>query len=220
MPVRAVPPRLLPRLPTVLLLVLLAALPFASRAAEPVEGVDYASIPQPKRWNAADPDRIEVVEVFGYWCHHCANFEPMLERWKQSRPADVRVEYLPLPRAADEPLSIAYFASQAVDGLARTHAATFTGIHAERSLPANPTLDEITAFYAGLGVDADRFRAAAHAPAREKQVQRAREFAMNSGVTGTPTLIVDGRYRVTARTLEDNLRIAEALVARIRAERD
>jgi hypothetical protein len=35
---------------------------------------------------------------------------------------------------------------------------------------------------------------------------------MRSGVLGTPTLVVDGRYRVTASTREDTLRIARALV--------
>ena len=45
------------------------------------------------------------------------------------------------------------------------------------------------------------------------QLQKAREFALRSGVEGTPTLIVNGRYRVRGRSLDDNLRIASHLVA-------
>jgi hypothetical protein len=35
---------------------------------------------------------------------------------------------------------------------------------------------------------------------------------MRSSVMGTPTVIVDGRYRVVGKTREDTLRIARALV--------
>ncbi|MBB1061361.1 thiol:disulfide interchange protein DsbA/DsbL [Marilutibacter spongiae] len=199
-----------------LLATLVAALPGVSRAAEPVAGIDYVEIADGKRLGPAD-GKIEVVEVFGYWCHHCADFEPMMERWKQQQGKDVRVSFLPLPRNPDDMLAVAYFAADSIHALARTHAATFKGIHDSRELPANPTLDELTAFYAGLGVDKNRFRAAASAPATLARIEPARDFALAMGVEGTPTLIVNGRYRVLGRTLEDNLRIASALVERERA---
>jgi len=44
-------------------------------------------------------------------------------------------------------------------------------------------------------------------------MKHAREFALASGLEGTPTLIVDGKYRIQARTHEDALRIADHLVA-------
>lgn len=207
------------RLPGLLLgltLLALTALPGFSRAAGPVAGTDYVEIADGKRLGP-DDGKIEVVEVFGYWCHHCANFEPMLERWQSKQDKDVRVTYLPLPRSPDDPLAIAYFASQSIGGLARSHAATFDAIHDTRALPGNPTIDEIGVFYAGLGLDEGKFKAAVASPATKAKVVPAREFALGSGVEGTPTLIVNGRYRVTGRTLEDNLRIAGELIERERA---
>ena len=58
---------------TVLLLLTSLALP-AARAAgpEPVEGVDYVRI-EAGAWDPR-PGRIEVVEIFGYTCRHCAHF--------------------------------------------------------------------------------------------------------------------------------------------------
>jgi protein dithiol oxidoreductase (disulfide-forming) len=47
------------------------------------------------------------------------------------------------------------------------------------------------------------------------QMTQARDFALRSGIEGTPTLIINGRYRVTGRTLDDNLRIASALIAQL-----
>src|SRR5690606_33098603 len=76
-----------------LLLVQLMLLPLAACAqssAAPVEGQDYVVIPDGQRWSTAD-DKIEVVEVFAYTCHHCADFEPALAAWKRRQPADVRV---------------------------------------------------------------------------------------------------------------------------------
>jgi thiol:disulfide interchange protein DsbA len=42
---------------------------------------------------------------------------------------------------------------------------------------------------------------------------------MRSGVSQTPTLIVNGKYRVIGTSFEDMLRITDALVAQERAAR-
>ena len=40
---------------------------------------------------------------------------------------------------------------------------------------------------------------------------------VDSGVEGTPTVIVDGKYRVLGKSYEDVLRITDALIAQERA---
>jgi thiol:disulfide interchange protein DsbA len=214
----ACPTRLLA--PFALLAALLCAplAAFAASPAAPVAGVDYVEIEGGRPYRAT-PGTIEVAEVFAYWCHHCADFAPKLEAWKAGLPADVRVTYVPLPYDEADALARAYFAAERMGVLGRTHAATFRAIHADGALPKNATADEIAAFYAGLGVDADRFRAAMQGFQVGSQLTRARDFAIGSGVPGTPTLIVDGRYRVVGRTLDDILRIAGQLVAARRGAR-
>jgi thiol:disulfide interchange protein DsbA len=49
------------------------------------------------------------------------------------------------------------------------------------------------------------------------RLEPAYQYAISSGVEGTPTVIVNGRYRVTGRTLDDILRITDHLIARERA---
>jgi thiol:disulfide interchange protein DsbA len=203
----------------ILLLAVLPALAFAAGPAEraaPVAGVDYVVIEDGQRHGPAD-GRIEVVEVFSYGCHHCANFEPMLAAWKHKQRKDVRLDYLPLPYSANDPLAAAFFAAQSDGSLPRTHPATFRAIHRDHTLPRNPTADEVTTFYAGLGVDAARLKAAMTAPATLARLPAAREFAIRAGVEGTPTLIVNGRYRIIGKSLDDVLRIADHLIARERA---
>jgi len=195
---------------------LLAALllPQLAGAAQPVPaaGVDYIEIEGGAPWRPL-AGKIEVVEVFAYWCHHCADFQPKIDAWKKTLPASVRFSYVPLPYDADDAFARAYFAAETIGALGKTHNATFRAVHAESTLPKNATGDEIAAYYTRLGVDMKKYKAATQGLVLDGQLQKAREFALRSGVEGTPTLIINGRYRVRGRTLDDNLRIASHLVA-------
>ena len=195
---------------------LLAALllPQLAGAAQPVPaaGVDYIEIEGGAPWRPL-AGKIEVVEVFAYWCHHCADFQPKIDAWKKTLPASVRFSYVPLPYDADDAFARAYFAAETIGALGKTHNATFRAVHTDSTLPKNASGDEIAAFYAQLGVDMKKYKPATQGLIPGGQLQKAREFALRSGVEGTPTLIVNGRYRVRGRTLDDNLRIASHLVA-------
>ena len=58
-----------------------------------------------------------------------------------------------------------------------------------------------------------------HSFGTEAKIKRGQQFMVRSGVGGTPTLVVDGKYRVLGRSYEDMLRITDALIARERAAR-
>lgn len=206
--------RLLPR---TLLMLLAMLLPLAACAADPkvpVAGRDYEEIADGTPYRPLD-GKVEVVEVFAYWCPHCADFQPRLESWTRTLPASVRFEYVPAAFQLDDALARGFFAAQAAGALARTHDATFRAIHEQQALPRNATLGEVAAFYGTLGLDPARTQAVMSGFKVGGQMQHARDFQLRSGVEGTPTLIINGRYRVTGRTLDDTLRIARALVARL-----
>src|SRR5688572_32512790 len=77
------------RLAAVLASLLLLLLPVAALAATPpalVEGVDYQRLDTPGTYQPVKKGEIEVVELFAYGCHHCADFAPMLEAWKAKQP--------------------------------------------------------------------------------------------------------------------------------------
>ena len=217
-----------PRLLPVFALLLFALLPLALAAAPaakppagpaPVAGVDYVEIPGGSAF-APVAGKIEVAEAFGYTCGHCANFEPRLSAWTATLPADVQFTAVAAPFGGFWiPYARAYYAAQSLGVAEATHAALFRALHDERSLPlTQPTREEIATFYAGHGADPKRFIAAMASPAVEAQLERARRFLRDSGVEGTPTLIVNGKYRVTGgKSAEDVLRITEHLIARERA---
>ncbi|MNU10750.1 Thiol:disulfide interchange protein DsbA precursor [compost metagenome] len=51
----------------------------------------------------------------------------------------------------------------------------------------------------------------------DEKIKKAREFAVRTQIPGTPAVIVNGKYLVRARSFEDTLRVADALIARERA---
>jgi thiol:disulfide interchange protein DsbA len=200
------------------LLATLAWLPGSAIAAAdaPEAGRDYVEIPGGKPW-AAKPGTIEVAEVFGYSCPHCAHLEPQLQAWKSRQKRDVN--FVAVPAAfggAWDGWARAYFAASNLGLVPRTHAAVFKAVHETGSLPRNPSAQELAAFYAGFGVSADRFRAALADPKVDEQMRRAADFARESGLEGTPTVIVNGRYRVLGHDFDEMLRITDLLVARER----
>lgn len=204
-----------------LAILLLALLPLGACAqpAAPVEGTDYVVIPGGQPWQPPG-GKIEVVEVFAYTCHHCADFQPHVDAWKRKLPADVRFSYVPAAYDPRNAYARAYFAAEQLGVLDTTHAPLFDAIHDAQTVPiSNASVDELAVFYADQGVDAATFKAAMASPAVDASMQHAREFMLASGLRGTPTLIVDGKYRVQADTHEGALRVADHLIAMERAAR-
>ena len=201
-------------------LLLLALLPLSAFAADPVAGVDYVEIADGKPYAPLN-GKVEVVEVFGYTCIHCAHFQPVVSAWHKKQPSWVR--FTPVPAAFGGywmPYARAYYAAAKLRVLAKTHDAMFKALHEQGSLPIqNASSNEIAAWYANYGADPQAFAAAMDSPATDVLLERSKEFALASGIEGTPTLVVNGRYRVTASSFEDTLRIADFLIARERARK-
>lgn len=180
-----------------------------------VEGVDYVVIEDGKPF-APVKGKVEVVEVFGYTCPHCAHFESTVSAWKAKRTKDVNFVALAAPFGGYwMPYAKAYYSAQELGVTGRTHAAVFKALHEDHALPINgATVGELATFYAGYGVDPTTFTQTFDSPKVQARMDQAREFIMRSGVDGTPTMVVNGKYRVTgARSFDDALRIVDALVA-------
>ncbi|MFT4198509.1 MAG: thiol:disulfide interchange protein DsbA/DsbL [Pseudoxanthomonas sp.] len=208
------------KLRSVLFALLAAVLPLAvcaqpGQAAAPVAGTDYTEIPGGKPF-APVKGKVEVVEVFGYVCIHCAHFEPVLEQWQKKQPAWVELTLVPAAFGGYWiPYAKAYYAAEQLGVAAASHAAMFRALHDEHSLPIQNASDaEIAGWYAQFGPDPDKFAAAMESPQVTAKLLRARDFAMAAGVDGTPTLIVNGRWRVHGRDFQHALRITDWLVQR------
>jgi thiol:disulfide interchange protein DsbA len=185
-------------------------------------GVDYAEIQGGQPYEPL-AGKIEVVEVFGYVCPACAAFEPSFTAWKARQPADVRVTYVPAPYGPQWiPYARAYYVSESMGLVEKTHTALFHAIHISGALPGEgkqPDEAKVAAWFGQYGADPKRFASEMHSFATEAKIKRGTQFMMRSQVGGTPTLVINGKYRVLGRSYEDMLRIADALIARERGGR-
>ena len=62
-----------------------------------------------------------------------------------------------------------------------------------------PTIDDVAKFYAKYGVKAEDFVGTANSFAVNAKIKRADAQVKAYGVDSTPTIIVNGKYRLTAR---------------------
>ena len=65
---------------------------------------------------------------------------------------------------------------------------------------ALPTLDDAAKVYAKFGADPKEFVAVANSFAINTKVKRSDDLMKAYGVEETPTIVVDGKYRLTARS--------------------
>ncbi len=215
------------RLISVLSLAFAAALPLHAQQLQPAalaglaSGEQYTPIEGGKPFQPQAPGKIEVIEVFAYWCPHCAHMAPKIENWKATLPKSVNVSLMPAAFSPDDPYMLGYFAADAAKAVPATHARMFDAIHETGELARNSTLQQVAAFYVRLpGVNGKVFNAAlADKASMGKKMLAAREFQMRSKIPGTPSVIVDGRYLVLGNSYDSLLANARAVIDAISASR-
>lgn len=196
------------------------AMPLAG-AQEFVEGQDYLAINpvQPTR----DDSKVEVVEVFGYACPHCKNFQVFIEPWSKETPDHVDFRRMPVIFGPSwEPLARAYYVADILDKLDEVHEPIFKALHEERRNLINPT--EMKDLFAEYGVTAEQYDSTSRSFAVENQIARSNRMARGYQVRGTPSVVVNGKYIVSSRetngSYEKLLEVVDFLVEKEYAAMD
>jgi thiol:disulfide interchange protein DsbA len=183
-------------------------------AQEWKEGVQYFAVtpPQPTTVPAG---KVEVMEVFSYACPACNAFQPIMKQLKASLPANAQIVYLPAAFRPDEDWPMfqrAFFAAQALGVADRAHEAMFnavwnTGELATMSSSSNrprnplPSIEDAARFYAKTaGVKPADFLAAAKSFGVDAKMRMADAQIGAMQALSTPTIIVNGRYRLQMQT--------------------
>ena len=177
------------------------------------EGTHYERIDGPA---AADDDVIEVVEVFSYMCPHCRNFQPYVTPWEKDLPEGVTFRRVPVSfNRSWEPFARAYVTADVLDIIDESHDALFTAIHDERRRLR--TIGDLAEFHSQFGVDAAQFESTAGSFPVEAAMRKGVSDLGKWGVRSTPTLVIDGKWRVSPRrggTFEEMLEVADFLIER------
>jgi thiol:disulfide interchange protein DsbA len=203
------------------LLLPLAAMLFAVAAAAqaPQEGRQYLRLKAPQAVDTGK--KIEVIEFFSYGCPHCGDFEPSLQNWLKTAPADVQLRRVPV-MFQDRwiPMAKEYFTLEALGEDARLSPELFTAIH-KNGLPA--WQDKAFFDWAQTkGLDRKKVEDMYNSFAIAGKVNRARAQAQAYNVQSVPVIIVDGKFLVSGETVGSNagmLPVIDAAIVKARAER-
>jgi protein dithiol oxidoreductase (disulfide-forming) len=185
------------------LLVLSSMAATVARADEFVEGKNYFRVTPVVPTSTGS--KVEVLEAFSYGCPHCAHFQPTVEAWRQHMDsAHVQLVYLPATFRPDfQLLARGFFAIQSMNLVDATHGKFYDKLWASPQGAQIRDLDQIADIYATLGVKKADFMQAAQSFFVESQLRKTEDLYRRYGIEGTPTLIVNGKYRITTESAGD-----------------
>jgi thiol:disulfide interchange protein DsbA len=201
------------------LLAMFAAACHADTAPAPAAyalGKDYLQVPDPQKPD--NPKRISVEEFFWYGCPHCFHLEPTLAAWVKKKPADV--DFIPVPNTLGRPIgelhARAFYVAQALGILDKTHESMFEAAQAQAAV----TPEDIRELYVRkAGIKPSDFDGLISSFVVDSNVRRGEQQAITYGVTGTPTIVVGGKYLINARDGADMMKLLDFVVDKVRKER-
>jgi thiol:disulfide interchange protein DsbA len=157
----------------ILICMLAVALTGAASAASNTnwaQGINYFLLqpPHPTSPTSVAPGKIEVTEVFSYACPACNHFYPIADKLRAALPANAELTFIP------------------------------AAFHPEEDWPMFQR-----AFYAAQALGIDRkthdamFVNTANSFGVDTKTRQAEEFMHKAQIDQTPTIIVNGKYRLT-----------------------
>jgi len=199
-----------------------------------------AQTPAPTEWEAGkhyfviDPaqpttsgDKIEVTEVFSYGCPACNFSSAAVNKLKKDLPPNAVMNYVPASFNPSEDWPMfqrAYLTAKALGVADKTHDAMFDAVwksgelatmdkaNGNRLKNPQPSIEEAAQWYAkNGGVKAEDFLATANSFTINTRMKQADAYIKATGVEQTPTIIVNGKYRLTTVSAGGDWNKAEQL---------
>lgn len=182
---------------TLIAAVAVAATPVSlALRAQPRADAGYTTLPNPLP--VENPAKIEFAEFFWYGCIHCYNFETALEAWVPKLPADAYFRRIPAvfgdPRWSHD--AAIYYSLESLGLVGKLHRLLFDAIHKNRLRTDNPVV--LGEWLGKNGVDPKQFDAAMKSFGVQSKVKRAGQLTQGARIDGTPAMMVQGRYTVSA----------------------
>jgi thiol:disulfide interchange protein DsbA len=195
------------------------------------EGKNYFLI-NPARPPALPPGKVEVTEVFSYGCPACNVFVPYMHKLKAALPANAVLDYLPAAFNPGEDWPMfqkAYFTAEVLGVADRTHDEMFDAVWktgelaiidkaSQRVRDPLPSIEDAARFYSkAAGVPVDKFVATAKSFTVDTKVRIAEDTIVAYRVDRTPTIVVNGRYRLNVESAggaEQVIELVKYLVAK------
>ncbi|MBF0272946.1 MAG: thiol:disulfide interchange protein DsbA/DsbL [Magnetococcales bacterium] len=175
------------------LLTWLVSAPVGADPFVPKVGEHFEAIIPPVPVSGSKP---EVVEVFNFKCPHCIKLHPAMNDWTEKMKGRYDIKSLPIAfsQQTDQPLR-AFYAAQFMGREADMKHALFNAHFVDQINLDSP--QELAFIAEGMKIDSAAFQAHMNSFGVQGKIAQGRALAQSYGITGTPTLVINGRYRVT-----------------------
>jgi thiol:disulfide interchange protein DsbA len=181
----------------------------ANAAERWVEGKNYFLV-QPAQPTSVGPGKVEVAEAFSYGCPACNQFLPVMGELKKRLPPQAQIVYVHASFNAAESWPLfqrSYYTALQLGITDKTHDAMFRAIwghNAELAVVENgrikkpaPTIEDVARVYARVAdVDAQKVIAMSKSFVVDSHMRRADAWMKACQVDQTPTLVINGKYRL------------------------
>ena len=161
-----------------------------------VEGQHYQTLTPPVAVGRGSDGM--VTEFFWYGCGHCYTFEPMLTAWGTHLPEEVVLQ--PSPAVWNDPMRMhakAYYIAEVLGVKETLHPVIFDAMHVQRKRLVSRL--ELRDLFEDNGVDPAQFDKAFDSFGVDSQVRQADARARSAKISGTPSLMVAGKYLIETR---------------------
>ena len=189
-----------------------AAAAVAPAAVDPAKPI-YLQIDALPVRGAADA-KVTIVEFSDYECPFCSRVEPTMDELLKAYPNDVRVAFVNHPLGFHKnamPAAKAAVAAFKQGKFWEMHAALFSN---------QKNLNE--AFFTEqakkLGLDMARFTADMNSPETANYIEKGMKDAGPMGISGTPSLLINGKLVVGALPLDAFKKEADVIISNRMAE--
>lgn len=162
-----------------------------------LQGRDYTVLDQ--ALPLQESGQKEVVEFFSYACPHCADLHPSLVTWaKTKKPDDVTLYEVPALGGSWTFVGQAKLTAQKLGLDSSFDTAYFEAIHQKHIRKLLGDEDAAIEFIADFAkLDKAVVKAAWDSLAVKNNLRKSAELWQQSGLTGVPVVVVNGKYAVS-----------------------
>ena len=181
-------------------------MPFMALSADYKEGKQYTVV------SDKASSKPEVREFFSFYCPHCFRFEPFMEGVKKNLPEGVNFElnHVDFLRAASpqiqQMLGKAIVVSEQMGMQKKITGALFKFIQVDRgAITSEKDLRNIFVLNGADGAKFDKLMKSFSVNSKAKMMKKKQDYYAKKGsLTGVPTVIVNGKYRINNQELDRN----------------
>ncbi|MDC9714640.1 MAG: thiol:disulfide interchange protein DsbA/DsbL [Gammaproteobacteria bacterium] len=175
-------------------------------------GIDYIVLDKPVKTTTGD--KIEVRELFWYYCPHCYNLESTLNAWLKKLPANA--EFVSQPAVFSKRWkkgAIFYFVLEELDLLGKLHGPLFSAIHTKNKNfnSKENFIDWVVSF----GISREKVEKAFNSFTVRIKLNKATLNSTQYKIMGVPVIVVNGKYWTDAThagSHTDMLKVVDFLI--------